>query len=206
MNKRTYYAGQGLSPQLVARYFRHLGVERVSRVLDLGCGTGDLGRFRLCREVEVFGLDIDDGAIREAVHYETARVCDIEDGQFPFEAGFFDGAVAKDILEHVQRPWELVAELHRVLRPGARLVVSVPMPRPDVVWADYTHIRGFTKGAIRGLLEDFGFTVIGFARLGAVPLSGRLGLLDWQPAFLLIPGMNRLFGRSYEVLAERVGE
>lgn len=199
--KLEYYGGQGLGAQLVARYFRHLG--DVSRVLDLGCGTGDLGRYRPRPGIEVFGLDLDAGAVAQAARHETAQVCDLEAARFPFESSFFDGVVAKDVIEHVQRPWELVQEIRRVLRPGGRLVVSVPMPRPDVVWNDYTHVRGFTERAIRGLLRDFGFSVRGVARMGEVPLSGRLGLLDWTPGFLRLPGMCRLFGRSYEVVAVR---
>jgi SAM-dependent methyltransferase len=199
--KKGYYRGQGLPPQLVARYFRHLGAG--SPILDLGCGTGDLGRLRPRRETQVFGIDNDEGAIREASRHENAMVCDIESGKLPFDDGFFEGAVAKDILEHVEKPWALVAELHRVLKPGAKIVVSVPMPYPRVVWQDYTHVRGFTASAIRGLLEDFDFEIAGFARLGGVPLTGRLGLLDWQPVLLRLPGMCRLFGSSWEVVGVR---
>ena len=40
--------------------------------------------------------------------------------------------------------------------------------------------------------------------MGSVPLAGRLGLVEGIPRLLRVPGMRRLFGRSWEAVAVRV--
>ncbi len=198
--KEVYYRDQGLSPALARRYFGHFGPVR--RVLDVGCGTGDLGRFRPDPGVEVCGVDIDEGAVRSAAEHERAQVCDLE-GRLPFEDAFFDAVLAKDILEHLARPWETLQEIRRVLKRGGALVVSVPMALPRVVWDDYTHVRGYTRNAIRTMLEDGGFTVRSVNRMGSIPGAGRLGLVNALPTLLRAPGMTRMFGSSWEAVASR---
>ena len=172
-------------------------------MLDVGCGTGDLGRLAPPGGCVVYGVDGDPAVIEVAKAYERATVCQLDSARLPFEDTFFDGAVAKDVIEHVAVPANLAMEIHRVLRPGARLVVSVPMPKPSVVWNDYTHVRGFTRFAIRQLLEDFGFRVLQISRMGSVPGAGRFGFLDWTPTLLRLPGLSGL-ARSFEVVAERL--
>jgi SAM-dependent methyltransferase len=198
-SKRAYYRGRGVPPALVRYYFARLGPVR--RVLDLGCGSGAIGAHRPDRATEVFGVDADELAVALASTHERATCVDLGRGELPFEDRFFDAVVAKDILEHLERPWEIVAEARRVLRTGGRLLVSVPMPKPSVVWGDYTHVRGFTKAALTLLLEDCGFAVESVWRMGGVPATARLGLIGWVPKLLLVPGIGRLYASSFEALA-----
>lgn len=53
--------------------------------------------------------------------------------QLPFEEGAFDAVVASDLLEYVEKPAELMAELHRVLRPKTRLILHVRRKRRTLV-------------------------------------------------------------------------
>lgn len=53
--------------------------------------------------------------------------------QLPFEEGAFDAVVASDMLEYVEKPAELMAELHRVLRPKTRLILHVRRKRRTLV-------------------------------------------------------------------------
>ncbi len=77
------------------------------------------------------------------------------------------------------------------------------MARGSRVWEDYTHVRGFTARAIRDMLVDTGYRVLGHATNGGIPLTGRLGLADWVPHLMKLPLVSRYYGRSYEVVAER---
>lgn len=201
MRKRRYYEGGAMHPRLAARYWRFFAGSR--RVLDLGCGRGDFGRLRPDPSVEVFGLDHDAGAVAEASRYEVASQLDLAGEGLPFEPATFDGVFAKDILEHLADSARMVGEIARVMRPRGRLLVSVPMEYPWVVWQDYTHFRGFTRASLRLMLEDHGFEVVHIAPMGEVPGAGRLGLVDAVPAILSVPGLRRVFGRSWEALALR---
>jgi SAM-dependent methyltransferase len=202
MKKEAYYVRAGrLDPGLVARYWRL--VAPAETVLDVGCGQGCFGRLKPDARAEVFGVDIDPIAVDAAAAYETAACIDLEAGTLPFDDAAFDAAFAKDVLEHLTKPWTLLAEIKRVLRPGGRLVVSVPMEFPRLVWSDYTHVRGYTEEAVANMLDDCGFRVEHVQPMGGVPMFGRLGWVDLIPTTLRLPGMRRLFGRSWEALAVR---
>lgn len=199
--KQAYYRDRGLVPALVARYYREFAGAK--RILDLGCGAGEFGRFRPGPDIEVIGVDVDPLAVELASRYERAVRVDLECESLPFAEETFDAVLAKDIFEHLREPSNAVREAYRVLRPGGVLVASVVMARASRVWADYTHVRGFTREAARLLLEDAGFTVEAIWRMGPVPLSGRLGFVRAIPALLRFPLFDWLWGASWEVRARK---
>lgn len=200
-SKRAYYRGRGMASGLARRYFREFGDAR--RILDVGCGTGELGRYRPSSEVEVHGVDVDAGAVEQAARFEVAVCLDLESSPLPYEDESFDAVLARDIFEHVQDPGRLAREIYRVVCPGGVLVASVVMARPARVWADYTHVRGFTQRSARLLLEDAGFMVEAVWRMGGVPLSNRLHLMRLVPYLLRLPVFDRLWASSWELRARR---
>ena len=192
---------QALNQDLVAWYFDLLGPAQL--VLDLGCGTGDIGRLKP-RDVRcVVGVDRSELALRFAVRHEAVCVWDGESGTLPFRDQVFDAIVAKDVLEHLPRPWMIVSEMHRVLRCGGRVVVSVPRAQAKAVWDDYTHLRGFTRRALRSLFEDQGFETGRLLRMGGVPMAGRLRLVRVLPKLLVVPPMNWLFWSNHMLVATK---
>jgi len=173
------------------------------RVLDLGCGDGALGKHKPAGR-EVHGLEIDPRRVSQLSGYESAHVWDLDVEQsLPFPDEYFDGIVAKDILEHVQKPWVLLREVRRVLAPGGRVVASVICHRSRHVWADYTHVRGFTMSTARQLFSDAGFDVRAVWRMGGVPASARLNSVHLIPLLLTVPVFDWIWTSSYELLAEK---
>jgi SAM-dependent methyltransferase len=190
-----------LDPGLVGWYFDLLGP--VERVLDLGCGRGDVGRYRPKHVRCVIGVDASEDVLRMAARHEPVCGWDGDSEILPFKDGVFDGIVAKDILEHLLRPWRIVAEMRRVLRRGGRVVASVPMAHSWAVWDDYTHVRGFTPAALRAMFEDQGFLAEKPIPMGGVPLAGRAGFVRKIPRILAVPPLRRLFGSSYMIMATK---
>ena len=184
-----------------AMYFRHFGSAR--RVLDVGCGAGDLGRRRPSPEMAVHGVDLDPGALALAARTEIVVRADLDAGPLPYADRSFDAVLAKDVFEHLVRPERLAREVWRVLRPGGVVVASVVMARPRAVWADYTHVRGFTRRTAPRLLADAGFTVERVWRMGGVPLSRRLGFVRLVPPLLRLPGPSQLWAASWELRARK---
>lgn len=116
----------------------------------------------------------------------------------PFTADAFAGAVAKDVLEHVQDPLRVLNELSRTSRTGARLLVVVPRAIPRAVWDDPTHVRGFTERALRTALQLTGWrTSTAIRRLGGFPGAGRLGLGRHLEMLMRVPGLGHWFGRNW---------
>jgi SAM-dependent methyltransferase len=149
-SKKRYYASHGRE-EFHEDILRHFSGK--DPVLDLGCGIGWLGMHR----PGMYGVDNDPGAIKRAVMYEKAQVCDV-DGTLPFKDGFFGGVIAKDILEHGSDPVKMIHEIRRILKKGGLILITTQMPHGRF-WDDYTHKRPFTRKSLTGLLEDNGFTV-----------------------------------------------
>jgi SAM-dependent methyltransferase len=200
VRKQAYYTGSNLRPELARRYFRLIAPAQT--VLDLGCGTGELGRYAP-DGTHMHGVDIDPGAVELASRFENAVCLDLESERLPYPDATFEAVVAKDVFEHVADAGRVAAEVSRVLAPGGRILASVIMAKPRAVWSDYTHVRGFTKRSAAMLLADTGLVVDGIWRMGPVPLSNRLNLMDVVPHILRLPGPSQLWATSWELLAHR---
>ena len=94
-------------------------------IADLGCGPGQVGRFVRSNGRTVVGVDISAEMARLAsMRLDGALVSDVR--QLPFAEASLGGVVAFYSLIHLPRA-ELgvaLAEIHRVLRPGGRLLLS----------------------------------------------------------------------------------
>lgn len=89
-----------------------------TRVLDAGCGEGVLVEEYTGR-LAIEGVD---------ANYSSERVRQASLTELPYPDASFDRALCLDVLEHLtfeQQPRAL-AELHRVVRPGGEVLVSVP--------------------------------------------------------------------------------
>jgi SAM-dependent methyltransferase len=178
-------------------YWGQLGAAQ--RVLDLGCGGGAIGARKPAGR-EVHGLDRDPRLVAGLDGYASAAVWDLDTAApLPFGDGSFDAVVAKDILEHLQQPARTVAEIRRVLRPGGLVLASVICFRSRRLWADYTHVRGFTERSAGRLFSDGGFIVERQWRMGGVPGSARLGAIHLVPKLLALPVLDWIWTTSYEL-------
>lgn len=166
-------------PERIPLFVEAIG--RGKRVLDLGCRSGALTRHFL-EGNSVVGLDVDAAALEKARALGIEPVQGNVEDPLPFEDASFDAVVAGELFEHLRFPDALVAEIERVLRPGAVLVGSVPNAfrlqsrlrflRGRSPEDDPTHLRMFSPDMIRGLLRGFDDIRVDFvggryARLGA---------------------------------------
>ena len=101
------------------------------RVLDAGCGTGDdvLALARLVGPtgwavgVDASATMLAEARRRAAGTWLTAAFVRGDAQALPFAHGTFDGCRAERLLQHVERPRAVLAELVRVARPAARIVI-----------------------------------------------------------------------------------
>jgi SAM-dependent methyltransferase len=113
-------------PAFYAKYADTLMPARPGvRVLDVGCGAGQVvGRLT---EVgyEAHGVDVSEPNIERAA--KRSQHCRLYDGRIlPYPEAHFAAVGALNVLEHVEDPEAFIAELVRVTEAGGRIVVSSP--------------------------------------------------------------------------------
>ena len=100
-------------------------------LLDLGCGTGAAVRDAAPEVARAVGFDLSPGMIAQARERANASgVGNVEflegdvSGTLPFEDQTFTAVLCTTAFHHFPRPQETIAELHRVLGPGGRIVIA----------------------------------------------------------------------------------
>jgi SAM-dependent methyltransferase len=155
--------------------FRRLPLKTGERILDLGCGEGRHAiTAYLEAPVTVIGVDLsltDLGTasrrFRELEHPGDATrslVFACGSGlRLPFPDAAFDKVICAEVLEHVPDYRAMLSEIHRVLKPGGQLAVSVPRFGPEwICWqlsdayheVPGGHVRIFRKRELRTAVEQ----------------------------------------------------
>jgi SAM-dependent methyltransferase len=125
----------------------------VDRALDLGSKDAPYRCLVAARRYDRLDLSF---SRRPAVLGDAHRL--------PIGDGTYDLVLATELLEHCHTPAAVVAEVHRVLRPGGRFVCSVPFIY--VIHGDPHDYWRFTAHGLQHLLRDF-------ARVAVWPLGNR---------------------------------
>jgi ubiquinone/menaquinone biosynthesis C-methylase UbiE len=143
--------GEHLSRRLKAA-FQLATVEPGMKVLDVGCGRGEILRHCARLGADAYGIDYAIVAVQlsQEVIQGTDRapgktgVSQADAKRLPFPSGYFDRVLVFDVVEHLY-PWELhesLLEIYRVLKPDGRLIVHTA---PNA-WYDkyaYPFVRRF---------------------------------------------------------------
>lgn len=97
-----------------------------SKILDVGCGSGEIARVINEKGHLVSGIDFSPVAIELARKQGIdSRLVDLDTG-IPFDDDKFDTVWAGDVIEHVFDPIFVLKEIKRVLVPGGQLLCTVP--------------------------------------------------------------------------------
>ena len=98
-------------------------------VLDLGCGTGEVARVVLRSHWPLDGLELLANEARVAQTSDVYRAVVRADAtRAPVTAAAYATVYSHSVLEHIPDDVSVVREAARVLRPGGRLVFTVPSP------------------------------------------------------------------------------
>ena len=163
-------------------------------VLEVGCRAGNLTQHYVSGNTLV-GVDIDRAALKlfEERLGTKGYWVDVDTEPLPFLNGAFDVVVFSEVMEHVRFPKKALAEICRVLRPGGRLIGSVPNAfrlrnRFRFLFgqqyeSDPSHLRQYSSVILKRELESH------FSDIKIHPVSGHLlgGGRTGIPVFSWLP-------------------
>jgi 2-polyprenyl-3-methyl-5-hydroxy-6-metoxy-1,4-benzoquinol methylase len=160
------------------------------RVLDVGCGEGQLTAAAAQAGHAVVGVDVAEEPLRRARQQHRGldfRLVEL-DADWSLPDASFDAVWAGETIEHVLDTAGWLSQVRRVLRSGGSLLLSTPAngrlamlasalsarrmderfdPRSD-------HLRFYTRRTLTRLLDDFGFQHIDVRTAGGPPGARRL--------------------------------
>lgn len=143
---------------------RRLRALKPATVLDFGCGHGWMVAYLAPRfpDTRFVCADIDPGAIEWSLELLTAHCPEVLD-RVQFVTGDilardFDVAIVSEVLEHCIDPWETLASVEAMVRPGGALLITTPYGPSEYGTPNWDRFRGhlweFNLHDIREVLGD----------------------------------------------------
>lgn len=154
---------------LILKYSSNSG----GNALDVGCGTGRVSFALEKKGYDVEGIDIE-GRVIELARKKAKDIgskvrFDVADGSNSnmLRKNFYDLVVCSEVLEHIIDYHPLIENMHTALKPGGRIIITVPFdPKKWSILDEYGgHVRRFTFDKISADLSRFNnlnITVTGF--------------------------------------------
>lgn len=150
-------------------------------ILEVGCGTGGLlGPMQ--RYGKVHGCDIDLESMQFCQQRGFPRMLVGSGYELPYRDHSFDLVGLFDTIEHIPDQDKTLAEVHRVLKPGGTLFVSVPAYQ--FLWSQNDriahHCRRYTAGRLKRVVRKAGFTTLRTSYFNTVLFPLILPTVMWQ--------------------------
>lgn len=154
--------------------FKGLSVGADDVVLDVGCGNGGVARFCATRGAAIILADSDAEKVRAAERNladtgaRSIQTIISDSNPLPLADGVASVVISTEVLEHVADPAQVLSELVRVGRPGARYLLTVPDPAaeslqkqlaPPSYFAEPNHIRIIQRDEFARMVADAGLVI-----------------------------------------------
>ncbi len=178
--------------------------EKPSEVLEVGTATGYLTSEMTKLGCVVTGIEQDPEMARIAQqHCQKMIVGDVEHLEFS-ELGTYDAIVLGDVVEHLRNPREFLQKTGKLLKPGGKILMS--LPNVANIWVrlnllfgrfnysrvgilDETHLRFFTLESSKKIANDSGLEVISTS-VTPIPLPLILPFTSKGRAFSFLHALN----------------
>ena len=171
-------AEQAAEKRRIQTIVRQAGFRGEDKILDVGCGTGWLAQEIAQRGPSVYALDLSRDGVQGAKRMSPASITfllgDVYD--LPFSDAKLDGVILSEIVEHLEKPSAAFAEVHRVLKPAGKVIITVPY-KEKIRWylcihcnqltPANAHVHSFDGRDLSELLDTIGFRVIKRKRMSS---------------------------------------
>lgn len=205
---------------------------RKCKMLEVGCGNGNILAFLEQNGIDVEGGDISPEALKFCRKRTSARLHQVDVVNLPFHNSY-DIIGLFDVLEHIEDDAKALQSIHKALKPKGKLLLTVPAY--SLLWSSFDvvalHKRRYTKEAMCGKLEENGYRVLkasyfmsflfpiialirlckrstadcsNMVEMKTIPVINEIFLPFLRLEKLLIGKFNLPFGSSIIVLAEKI--
>lgn len=138
------------------------------RVLDIGCGFGEALAYHASRGCDAYGIETDENALRVSEKYGFKVKVGVF-GPGLYDESYFDYVTMDQVLEHSSNPHLTLSEIHRILKPQGKLVVTMPnafgwgarfFGRFWINWHTPYHLNFFSRKSVLAAAEQAGFKTV----------------------------------------------
>jgi SAM-dependent methyltransferase len=147
------------------------------RILDYGCGTGEMVKLGRSRGLEIVGVDSFSGPFADWLGRVdpsvASHVSTLDHDRIPFADASFDAVLSNQVFEHIAEPERAMREIHRVLRPGGTLIATFPVRE---TWFE-GHVGLYFVHWLPGVLQD---RYLGICYALGLGLRRECGVSGWQ--------------------------
>jgi len=172
------------------------------RILDYGCGAGDIVAEGRNQRLDIYGVEsfYEGGNTRELVREKGLlgnAVKELDGDLIPFPDNSFDLVVSNQVVEHISNLQSVLKEIHRVLKPGAVLLCLFPSKGvireghcgiPMIHWfPKYSHYRYYWILLFRKL-------GLGYHKGDKSPQQWSYDFLDWLDKFTFYRSYREIRG------------
>ncbi len=168
----SFWKFNWLANHKVLAAVRRAGRHARGTLLDVGCGSMPFASALAGRVSRYVGVDLPGSHDFWGAHPHAYGRAE----QLPFRDGAFDTVLSLSLLNYLPEPGAMIAEAHRLLKPGGMLLLEFPQTLPlDDVDRDYFR---FTRHAADLLLRRNGFEPVEFLPIGSLPARVGLSMID----------------------------
>lgn len=181
------------------------------KILEVGCSDGSFARSLLKEGREIWGIEMNEIAAKEAKAVcNQVLVGDFDKVFDSIPKNYFDCVIFNDVLEHIYSPWEVLRKVKKILTSHGVMVTSIPnfrfianvievilhgefRYRPEGGILDDTHIRFFTQKSILRTFTEEGYEL--------VVQKGINRRMDWKMLLILILSFGKMKDMAYRQFA-----
>jgi len=144
-------------------------------VLDVGCGMSPYKCLLARGETRYVGIDVRNGGDFDNSNDDVTY---FDGHHIPFGTGSFDAVICTEVLEHVPHFQGLIDEVHRVLKPGGRAIVTVPWSaRYHYIPQDYFR---YTPSALAIIFEEWADADVEPRGTDVSAIASKVAVLWWR--------------------------
>lgn len=152
---QTVYIARHLLFTNLKKHFKVLN----GRMMDFGCGSKPYKT--LIKVDEYIGVDFEG----EGHSHENEQIDVFYDGKtLPLPDNSFDSVLSTEVFEHIFNLEDMISEIHRVMKPGATLLITMPF-----LIAEHeapNDCSRYTSFGLKNLMQRKGFDVVHYEKLG----------------------------------------